>query len=181
MATERPRKRVWGKTKNRGKGPPELETVECDMELVGNPIKRIKLSNDGKGSSQHSVDLQHPELMSDSVLVKALSDIKVPIPIYSDGTPSRERLIHLFKKHVTPRPQRTRDEGRFWRKQSGLGIAVPMDTSSSNDQDQSGGGGRNDLTVPVIQRKRYIIIIIVYLNVVKEQRSLHALCSSLAI
>lgn len=155
MSDEKPRKRAWGKTKNRGKRPPALEAVEDDVEILGEPVKRIKLSNDGEENAQHSIDLQHPELMSDSVLVKALTNIKVPIPIYSDGTPSRERLIHLFKKHVTPRPQRTRDSG--WRKESGLNQIVPMDTDNSKVQDWSDSDGHSETTVSIIQRKRYSI------------------------
>lgn len=153
MTDRRPKKRAWGKTKNRGKGPPETEAVESDVEMVGEPVKRIKLSNEEK-NTQHSIDLQHPELMSDSVLVEALSSIKVPIPIYSDGRPSRERLIYLFKEHVTPRPQRTKDISRFWKKQFGLNRTIPMDTNSFKVEDWSGGGGHSDSSVSIIQRKR---------------------------
>ena len=68
------------------------------------------------------IDLQHPDLMNNDSLVKYLRDIKVPIPMYPDGTPSRERLIYLFKKHVTPQPQRSKvsRSSRSWRKTSNL-------------------------------------------------------------
>lgn len=60
------------------------------------------------------LDLQQPELLSSEALVRVLSERSVPVPVYPDGRPSRERLVYLFRRHVTPRPQR---EGgaRAWR------------------------------------------------------------------
>ncbi len=101
------RKRAWGKTKHRGKGPPvaETESMECNDASA---VKRIKLNDDTSRESSSKIDLQHPELMSNTTLVSLLSEYKVPIPVYADGTPSRERLMYLARKHITPQPQRPR-------------------------------------------------------------------------
>ena len=157
MADEKRRKRAWGKTKNRGKGPPEVETMESDTDTSREPVKKIKLMSNEETNNKHAIDLQYPELMTDSTLVTMLSNIKVPIPVYPDGTPSRERLIYLFKKHVTPQPQRTGGRGRFWRKRFGVNRgsstnrAALMDT---NDHDWSDIAGSNVSTVTAISRKR---------------------------
>jgi len=62
--------------------------------------------------SLSSLDLQQPELMSNERLVEALAKIKVPIPVYSDGSPSRERLLYLYRTYILPQPQRVRHQWR---------------------------------------------------------------------
>lgn len=64
------------------------------------------------------MDLQQPELMSDERLVEALKRIKVPIPVYADGQPSRERLLYLYKTNVWPQPQRERQQWRRRRRRN---------------------------------------------------------------
>ena len=113
---EKAKKRSWGKTKHRGK--PSLSEVDHSvLGPVTEPNKRIRTFEEPT-----QIDLQHPELMDNDSLVKTLRDVKVPIPMYPDGTPSRERLIYLFKKHVTPQPQRSKvsRSSKSWRKSSNL-------------------------------------------------------------
>lgn len=161
MTDERPRKRAWGKTKNRGKGPPLVDPLDSDMDTPEEPVKRIKINTFEEPNHHQTIDLQSPELMSDSVLVEVLSTFKVPIPVYSDGTPSRERLIYLFKKHVTPQPQRTRGSGRFWRKRisaqrSSTNRVIPLEMDIDSQQEWSDITDSDASTVnSTNKRKRY--------------------------
>ena len=109
MASIEKAKRRWGKTRNREKitivDKMEIEeTLQKFAEEVKLSEKRHEVAPTPK--QNHELDLQQPELMSDFALVEALKKIKVPIPVYVDGRPSRERLIYLFRQHVIPRPQR---------------------------------------------------------------------------
>ena len=152
MSDERPRKRAWGKTKNRGKETSGANLVDSPTESCGEAVKRIKLSEE-PAQQGLSVDLQHPERMDDATLVAVLSNIKVPIPVYSDGAPSRERLIYLFKKHVTPQPQRTFTRSRrLGRRQYGAGGNEPhraMDIDSHDCAETSNTAASTSV------RKRY--------------------------
>ena len=78
------------------------------MEIDTEPFKVTDVTLRGLASPDDSegVDLQQPELLSSEALVRVLAERKVPIPVYPDGKPSRERLVYLFRRHVTPRPQR---------------------------------------------------------------------------
>lgn len=123
MVMEKTKKRAWGKTRHRGRKPPSESEDDSTLVPLSEPIKKVKTFEEPDTLIQ--IDLQHPELMSNDFLVKALGNIKVPIPIYPDGTPSRERLIYLFKKHVTPQPQRARTtRSKPWRKNSNKNIAT---------------------------------------------------------
>ena len=89
--------------------------IEDTLQKFAEEVKSFKERHEAASTSKqnHEVDLQQPELMSDFALVEALKKIKVPIPVYADGRPSRERLLYLFRQHVIPRPQRqSRRSGR---------------------------------------------------------------------
>eukprot|EP00731_Ephydatia_muelleri_P032072 Em0023g579a len=60
--------------------------------------------------------------------------MKVPIHNHDSGEPSRERLIHLFKQHVIPRPQRDRHGTARKRKRTG---DSQMDVEASYDWENS--------------------------------------------
>ncbi len=155
MTDEKQRKRAWGKTKNRGKGPPVVETIEGDTDTSREPAKKIKLMSDEETINKQAIDLQYPELMTDSTLVAMLSNMKVPIPVYPDGTPSRERLIYLFKKHVTPQPQRTGGRGRFWKKRSGVNRGYSTSGAAPMNIKEHDWSGSNVSIITAISRKRY--------------------------
>ena len=97
------KKRCWGKSTQREK----ISIVE-NMELEVPDRVVISSFNTQSTSTgrEKSVDLQHPELLSNEVLVRLLTERLVPIPVYENGSASRERLVYLFRKHVVPRPQR---------------------------------------------------------------------------
>lgn len=96
-----------------------------DIEELTRLSKRIS------ASSSNAQDTQHPELMSNQTLVDRLSEMKVAIPVYPDGQPSRERLLYLFRKHVSPKPQRS----GFWRRRRRREVrdVVPMDVDHKQD------------------------------------------------
>ena len=102
MASKAVKKRAWGKSKEQDK----ITIIEnMELELPDKPKlddSRTVIDEDRK----EVIDLQHPEMLSNERLVKVLSEMKVSIPVYQNGSPSRERLIYLFHKHVIPRPQR---------------------------------------------------------------------------
>ncbi len=105
MASNTPvqKKRSWGRTVQRETinivGNMEIETQDT---LVNIHIKNDAASQEGEST----IDLQHPELLDTDSLVNLLKERRVPIPVYENGSASRERLIFLFRKHVVPRPQR---------------------------------------------------------------------------
>lgn len=99
-------KRRWGKSRNREKIT-IVDRMEIEDTLLKIAAEDKERRNVAPSPEKQDLDLQQPELMTDFALVEALKKIRVPIPVYSDGTPSRERLIYLFRQHVVPRPQRT--------------------------------------------------------------------------
>lgn len=116
MSAQKERRRSWGKTKHREVTVINREKIEETLSSIAEEEKKRKLiSSVNTARSTGGVeytgggDLQFPELMSDEALVTALKRIKVPIPVYSDGRPSRERLLYLYKTNVMPRPQRKRE------------------------------------------------------------------------
>ena len=95
------KKRAWGRSRPTAQGVTLLDNIEVE-ELINTTVCE-EISN-----MHATVDLQHPEMATNDDLVEALVQMKVPIPRYDNGEPSRERLIYLFKTHITPRPQRNR-------------------------------------------------------------------------
>lgn len=140
------KKRAWGKPRQREKIAiiDRIELMEVDEPPKETP-------NVNPRPKTHEIDLQHPELLGTETMVEILSEMRVLIPVYPDGEPSRERLIYLFRKHVTPRPQRTRERGRGWvRKRRRLGDDSVMEVGGSSWDDWTGNSdGR-----PMLQRKR---------------------------
>ena len=125
MSAEVKKRRSWGKSLQRdavtvldGNGLKDtLKKLEEEARENKSRIKEtLKVYNNGDSNtnppSLSSLELQQPELMSNDRLVDALTKIKVPIPVYPDGSPSRERLLYLYRTYVLPRPQRAR---RQWR------------------------------------------------------------------
>ena len=109
MASSEKAKRRWGKTRNRDKITiVDRMEIEDTLQKFAEEVKSFKERHEAASTPKqnHGVDLQQPELMSDFALIEALTKIKVPIPVYADGRPSRERLLYLFRQHVIPRPQR---------------------------------------------------------------------------
>lgn len=92
--------------------------IEDSLQKFAEEVKSFKDRHEVAATphNNHQLDLQQPELMSDFSLVEALRKIKVPIPVYADGSPSRERLLYLFRQHVMPRPQRTKHGRRQLRR-----------------------------------------------------------------
>ena len=111
MATDSEKtKRRWGKSRHREKITiVDRMEIEDTLQKFAEEVKSFKDRHEvARTPPNNEPDLQQPELMSNFALIEALRKIKVPIPVYADGKPSRERLIYLFRQHVTPRPQRTR-------------------------------------------------------------------------
>ena len=133
------KRRSWGKPRQREKIA-SVDNMEMDEVM-------------GQSEAHAKVDLQHPEMMKTEGLVEVLTSMKVPIPVYSDGRPSRERLVYLFRKHVTPRPQRQDHKGRKRRR---WGVGTPMEVESCwhDDWSQASEGG-SGLGMPS-QRKRLV-------------------------
>ena len=119
------KRRSWGK-RHKGKVI-SLDQMDIEELTKLQTSKRIH-SSDNSSSAE---DKQHPELMSNQALVNRLSEMKVAIPVYSDGQPSRERLLYLFWKHVTPKPQRS----GFWRRRMPGEVkgVVQMDVDHNQD------------------------------------------------
>ncbi len=144
-AEKRVKRRAWGKTRHREKmDPMEVEeTLDQDKSSLRPGPSKADL-----------IDLQHPELLTNDRLVEVLSGMRVQIPVYSDGEPSRERLIYLFRKHVTPRPQREGLRGRGggrrrWREQ----VAMEVDHGRQRWAWSGDGSGGTSQSGP-LQRKR---------------------------
>lgn len=155
----KPRKREWGKSRHN----PTLVRIE-DMDL-GKPdpspsCNRVTLSEKGGSNEEkiiktNSVDLQHPEMLSTEQLMDLLSHYKVPIPVYSDGSPSRERVLYLYRKHVLPRPQRLRQHLRRQKFCQKGTVSVAMDTTSEWDQEMEWTeGGVDKWEEPILQINR---------------------------
>lgn len=113
------KKRSWGRTKHKEVTVISQEKIEETLQSLAEEKKQREVSSNvgctisaRAPGGVESMDLQYPELMSNDTLVAALKRIKVPIPVYPDGSPSRERLLYLFKTNVLPRPQRNQQKRR---------------------------------------------------------------------
>lgn len=151
------KRRSWGKTKHREVTVVNQEKIEEALQSLAEEAARKAESPDEATCKETGVDLQYPELMSDGALISALKRIKVPIPVYSDGRPSRERLLYLYKMNVLPRPQRN-----HWKRKrrqlhvsaasqgnEGGGTAMEVDDWCLNGAQGQGNGAE-------LQRKRCV-------------------------
>ena len=144
------KRRSWGKARSREKIA-VIDQMEVDVLM-----KESSRSADKRATcvDTSDIDLQHPELMASDTLTAILSQRRVPIPVYEDGKPSRERLIYLFKKHVTPQPQRD----SYWRRPGRRGWRKRRRTDETPmEVDNTGAGDwvlNSDEDTPV-QRKRW--------------------------
>lgn len=103
------KRRSWGKCRQK-------EKVLCIDHM---DVAELTKTNKSTYNRSRSEDLQHPELMSNQTIVDHLSEMKIVI---TDRELSRERLFYLFRKHVSPKPQRS----SFWRRRRGVKNEVPM-------------------------------------------------------
>ena len=118
----------------------------------GKPRRREKLVNidhmdaaelTGVATTSSAVDPLHPEVLCTQALMDVLTMRK--IPTYPDEQPNRERLLFLFRKYVSPQPQRR----GFWRRRRGEKIvATEMERDSSISLGES-------WELP-LERKRYL-------------------------
>ena len=159
MAAQNLKKRSWGKTKLReGVTVIDREKIEETLQIIAEETKKLQSSqerdNSAAGTGSKS-DLQYPELMSNDALVAALKRIKVPIPVYPDGTPSRERLMYLYKTNVLPRPQR--NSWKRGRQRRNVAEGGNVDMTEVDQQDNSAGWDETPGTVE-LQRKRCVLI-----------------------
>ena len=126
------KRRSWGKR-------PKEKIAIIDQMEIEEAVKQTVLSDCSPKIG--STDLQHPELMTTERLAGFLSGMKVPIPVYPDGKPSRERLIYLFKRHVMPKPQRDTIRGpgkwRRRRKRRRSDDVMDVDLLSAHGDDWS--------------------------------------------
>lgn len=160
------KKRSWGKSRQREEVTIiNREKLEETLQTLAEEAKKCKttsiLSNKATTStSTGEMDLQYPELMSDESLVTALKRIKVPIPVYPDGRPSRERLLHLYRTNILPRPQRSR---RKRRRVSGVSqddqgsSVMEVEVEDHSEWDANSGGSSNNTQ---LQRKRWGVMIL---------------------
>ena len=145
------KRRSWGKARSREKIA-VIDQMEVDVLM-----KESSRSADKRAAcvDTSDIDLQHPELMASDTLTAILSQRRVPIPVYEDGNPSRERLVYLFKKHVTPQPQRD----SYWRRPGRRGWRKKRRTDETPmEVDDTGAGDwvlNSDEETPV-QRKRWV-------------------------
>ena len=151
------KKRSWGRSMQREK----INIVEnMELEIPDKPMT----AGDSKAelapiSNETSVDLQHPEFLSTAKLVNLLTEHKVPIPVYEDGSTSRDRLLFLFKKHIVPRPQRKNRQkhiykDQIYKQQNEMGVANTIDWDLSNESRSWDGGGKGNGGV---LGKRYVL------------------------
>lgn len=132
MAVERsgtlPKRRSWGKPRHKEK------VVNIDHMDVAELT--------GAATASKAVDPLHPEALCEQTLLDILTMRK--IPTCPDEQPSRERLLYLFRKYVSPQPQRR----GFWRRRRGERIvATEMEHVSSMSLGES-------WELP-LERKRY--------------------------
>ena len=114
------KKRRWGKARprvnvtviNKADLEDTLQKLEEEVkERKSRPIVTSQQSSENLKSTLFTgIDLQQPQLMSNERLIEALRKIKVPIPVYLDGSPSRERLLYLYRTYVLPQPQRSKQQ-----------------------------------------------------------------------
>ena len=130
------KKRSWGKTRRREVTIINREEMEETLQTLAEEVRQSKV-NSGMDGENTGIHLQYPELMSNETLIKALRQLKVPIPVYPDGHPSRERLLYLYKANVLPRPQRNR-----WRRRKRLlSNDSKMEVAHSDDDWTVGNDG----------------------------------------
>ena len=136
------RKRQWGKCRESEKVL-ILETMDLEIpDPIDKGIGGKKKDEEGDKSSEKGLDLQHPEMLSNQSLTEILTKYRIPIPVYSDGLPSRERLLYLFRTHVQPRPQRSQQMRRKKRLRT-----PPKDPSDHTSMEWlDGGGDETDIT-----------------------------------
>ena len=155
----------------------DKDKIEATLQSLAEEAKKASLVAPRSDTSQNvaGFDLKLPELMNNDELVGALKRIKVPIPVYADGRPSRERLLYLYKTNVMPRPQRNRwKRGRNKRP----GVVQPAALQQEEEEDgemevdhegQNWSVNGTDTT----QRKRSVYYILVECLSLK-QRAEHA-------
>lgn len=142
----REKKRAWGKTERKEITIINRENIEETLRNMSEEAKKCTVTSE---ESTRVMNLQYPELMSDEALVVALKRIKVPIPVYSDGRPSRERLLYLYKTNVLPRPQRSQWKDHKRKRSAG----VTSQESTEMEVDHHGDWSIDGTTV--LNRKRY--------------------------
>ena len=101
------KRRSWGRSTQREK----VNIVE-NMELEV-PDRLKPVTESASATKRTKIDLQLPELLATEKLLELLTSLRVPIPVYEGGQPSRDRLVFLYRKHVLPRPQRLRQKTRY--------------------------------------------------------------------
>lgn len=146
--SQTPRRRAWGKPKER-----ENILIVDQMEIDALPTQPISSATTSTATQQSGPtlnlqdlqqNLHHPEMMLDQQLVSILREMRVPVG--ADTERSREQLLLLFKKHVLPKPQRTRSAHRRKRKSA----AQIETTNEAGDTSWSGtdeGGFDSDWSV----------------------------------
>ena len=156
------KRRSWGRASKREK----ITIIDrMDIEDTLQKIRTESKQNAEKDNTRiktGSINLQHPELMDNSTLVECLKRIKVPVPTYPDGTLSRVRLLYLFRKHVTPQPQRVRRKDRRLRWQNWMDERKSQAGTEPMDIDRTGydawnntGDGKCSIPLP---RKRSVTL-----------------------
>lgn len=125
MSAPKLKKRSWGRSKLKETCVTIVDqtTIEQTLQTLAEQSKKPPTVAREEKTTNTTFDLKYPELMSNDDLMAALKLVKVPIPVYADGRPSRERLLHLYKTNVMPRPQRNRWRNRKRR--------VPEEAASS--------------------------------------------------
>ena len=161
------RRRQWGKCREKEK---ILILENMDLEIpdpIDKGIGEKKRDGDGGKSSEKSLDLQHPEMLSNQSLTDILTKHHIPIPVYSDGHPSRERLLYLFHIHIQPRPQRLRQMRKKRLR------TPPTQSDHTNMEWLDGGGDETDIANGwediKSNRKRYYIYIVMNMLMLSYQ------------
>lgn len=147
------KRRSWGRSREREKVV-FVDQMEIDLLTRGETANEVR-----ETPRSRTVELQHPELMKNHQLVAILKEMRVPLPVPSNGEPSRGDLLCLFKKHIVPRPQRTCLTGK---RRMRLDQAGSSDSNAWEDTMEwsavgPGGGGYEEWTVDSQEcdRKRY--------------------------
>ena len=105
------KKRAWGRKRCK----PQLVSIDdLDIEVltkVGEVDKKLPYS---------ATDLQNPESMTNNTLIYHLSRMKVD---YHSSRHSREGLLHLFRIHIYPKPQRNKNWRRRGREKTVMEVS----------------------------------------------------------
>ena len=133
--SEEVKKRSWGRTRPRANVTViNGEEIEETLQGIEEECKKRALTSQSEQAKPVSqsvgINLQQPELLNNERLIEALRKVKVPIPVYSDGRPSRERLLFLYRTNVLPKPQRKR---QIWKRRC----------KEQSNYEGSGGGSRD--------------------------------------